>query len=98
MALAVEPVRVDRSLAHLIPFFFESRRSRLLEGLRLCDAGDLPGLHRMGHDFKGACGSYGFHLLSEQGDKLYSVRDVDEARQLIIGMLGYLARVRVDYV
>jgi len=98
MSADPETVNVDRALAHLIPFFFDNRRERLKEALVFCDNGDLTALRGVGHDFKGACGSYGFHRLAAMGSELYEVKDADRARELILAMLTHLEAVRVEFV
>ena len=95
---SADQVRVDRQIEYLIPFFLENRRERLAEGLALCDQGDLARLRRLGHDFKGTCGSYGFAYLSRLGGELEQAADLETACALVRRMGEHLGRVRVEYV
>ncbi len=93
-----QSVRVDKSLSHLMPLFFDNRRELLDEALGCCESGDLERLHGIGHNFKGACGSYGFHQLSRLGEELQYAQDLAAARDLVRRMREHLDGVVVEYV
>jgi HPt (histidine-containing phosphotransfer) domain-containing protein len=91
-------VLVPRELAHLLPLFLASRRTRLEQARAACQAGDLTVLRSIGHDFKGTCGGYGFRWLSRQGAALEQATTLAAAATLVGGMADHLARVAVEYV
>jgi len=91
-------VQVDQSLSHLMPLFFDNRRELLDEAQTCCTSGDLDRLRGIGHNFKGACGSYGFHQLSRFGEQLQYVDNLAEACDLVQQMRRHLDQVVVEYV
>ncbi len=93
-----DPVKVDKSLYHLMPLFFDNRRELLDEALVCCESGDLARLQGIGHNFKGACGSYGFHHLSHLGEELQHTQELGAACELVRRLGGPLEGVEVEYV
>lgn len=91
-------VQVSRDLAHLIPFFLENRRERIRQGLAWLEQGELTQVHLLGHDFKGACGGYGFHYLAGLGTELEQQAELEPARDLLLQMREHLDRVEVEFV
>ena len=91
-------VQVDQSLSHLMPLFFDNRRELLAEAQTCCESGDLERLQGIGHNFKGACGSYGFHRLSRLGEQLQYAQELAVACKLVRQMREHLDRVEVEYV
>jgi HPt (histidine-containing phosphotransfer) domain-containing protein len=89
-------VRVKQELAHLMPFFISNRRDRIHQAREHCDTGDLAALRGIGHDFKGACGSYGFQLLSRLGAELEHAPDLDTACTLVQRIHQHLEQVQID--
>ncbi len=93
-----ERVQVPSALSHLMPLFFDNRRKLLAEALVCCESDDLSRLREIGHNFKGACGSYGFHRLSQLGGQLQYAEKLTEACDLVRQMREHLDRVEVEYV
>jgi HPt (histidine-containing phosphotransfer) domain-containing protein len=91
-------VRVHNSLAQLIPVFFDNRRALLDEACDCCESGDLERLRGIGHNFKGACGSYGFQYLSSLGEELQHAQGMEQARELVRRMREHLEQVEVVFV
>ena len=97
MSEPADVVHVDKSLSHLMPLFFDNRRQLLDEAAGCCAAGDLERLRAIGPNFKGACGSYGFHRLSALGEQLQNARHLDEAGALVRQMRTHLDQVDIRF-
>jgi len=91
-------VAVDQTLAHLMPLFMSNRLELLDAAQACCEAGDLERLQLIGHNFKGASGSYGFQYLSSLGAELQVAADLNTASELLRRMREHLEQVQVDLV
>ncbi len=91
-------VEVQKNLEPLIGFFFDNRRELLTTAEAHCRSGNLQELHSIGHNFKGACGGYGFHELSRLGSELQETADMERARKLVQQMREHLETVEVVYI
>ena len=91
-------VEVPAGLKPLIGFFFENRQELLDQAEQLSRSGNLTELRAVGHNFKGACGGYGFHELSRLGEQLQQAQDLEQARRLLASMRDHLRRAEVVYV
>lgn len=91
-------VEVQKNLEPLIGFFFDNRRELLASAEAHCRSGNLQELHSIGHNFKGACGGYGFHELSRLGSELQEAADMDRARKLVWQMREHLEAAEIVYV
>jgi HPt (histidine-containing phosphotransfer) domain-containing protein len=95
-----EPVHVEvpLNLKPLMGFFFDNRLELLEQAEEFSTAGKLQELRAIGHNFKGACGGYGFHELSRLGEHLQQAQNLEQARALLAQMRKHLEQVRVVYV
>ncbi|NLF39653.1 response regulator [bacterium] len=93
-------VRVDRSLAAIVPGFLEHR---LADVIRLEDAiasGNFAQIDAIGHAMKGTGGGYGFPAISDIGRRLELAgreRDTDAASQCLRDLAAYLSSVEPVY-
>jgi PAS domain S-box-containing protein len=91
-------VRADPKLADLIPGFLENRRRDVIELLAALDRGDLATVESLGHDMKGAGGSWGFQAITDIGTALEQAArsvDYDASRKAAGELARYLERVEV---
>ncbi len=91
-------VEVQKTLEPLMGFFFDNRCKLLTTAEAYCRLDKLKELHTIGHNFKGTCGSYGFHELSRLGSELQNAADMDNARELVRQMREHLDMVEVVYI
>ncbi|MBF8435446.1 Hpt domain-containing protein [Halanaerobiaceae bacterium Z-7014] len=95
-----ETVVVDSDLKGIIPLFFKNRESDI-EVLKESLANKkYEKIEQIGHQLKGAGGSYGFDYISEIGKKiedLASESNTIEIRQLINELESYVNTVEISY-
>jgi CheY-like chemotaxis protein len=93
-------VRVDSSLAELIPRFLVNRRSDVETIGTALDQGDYERIRVLGHDMKGSGGGYGFDEITDIGASLERAaegREHAEIRAKAAELAWYLDSVDVDY-
>ena|SRR3990172_9092678 len=93
-------VTVDPDLKELIPDFLTLSKKDVSSMQEALDQNDLQTLTRLGHSFKGCGSGYGFHFLSEIGDKierLAKTQPRDDSQALIDQLHAYLENVVVIY-
>lgn len=56
--------KIDIDLKHIIPGFLERKQNDISRLTELLNNKDIDGLKAIGHELKGACGSYGFTNLA----------------------------------
>ncbi len=91
------PVKIDRTLAELVPKFLAHCRRMPDEIRQAIEAGDLAVPRKIGHSLMGTGSSYGFYDIGLLGGEIErAARENDEARlRELTGRLDrYLARVR----
>ncbi len=98
--MSIESIRIEvqRPLEPLMGLFFDNRRKLLTTAEAYCRLDNLEELHAIGHNFKGTCGSYGFHELSRLGSELQNAGDMDNARELVRQMREHLDKIEVVYI
>lgn len=95
-----ETVVVDSDLKEIIPLFFENRESDI-ENLKESLANhNYDKIQQIGHQLKGAGGSYGFDYITEIGEKIEDLANesnTKEIKQLIAELESYLNTVEITY-
>ncbi|CAG0949693.1 two-component system, sensor histidine kinase and response regulator [Burkholderiales bacterium] len=92
-------VRVNPKLADVIPGFLRNRRQDVTAILDALDRGDFGTVERLGHDMKGAGGSWGFQAITDIGSALEQAAasaDADVSRKWAGELSRYLDRVEVE--
>jgi HPt (histidine-containing phosphotransfer) domain-containing protein len=93
-------VYVDPNLKSLIPKFVEHQRDMLKNIQASAKTQNFLELKHLGHQMKGACGSYGFLLLAElatQIEKFSQDENIEVLHQLIIQMETCLSSMKIEY-
>ena len=95
-----ERVRVDASLADLIPGYLANRRNDVDAIAVALDKADYDSVRILGHNMKGTGAGYGFDRLTAIGASLEQAagRNMSEQiRVLAADLVRYLDRLRVEY-
>lgn len=93
-------VLVESELRELIPKFIKIQKEQfelIKNGFNNQDFNDLK---HLGHRMKGACGGYGFTLLSEIGseiEKLAELKDIDSLEKQVKRCENFLANLKIIY-
>lgn len=93
-------VIVDPELEELVPVFLASREREQNQLRDALEAEDADALRRLGHQIKGASGSYGFDELGEVGaalEKAGEAEDLVACGALVARIADYVARVEVVF-
>jgi HPt (histidine-containing phosphotransfer) domain-containing protein len=91
-------IRANPKFADLIPGFLQNRRQDVSAMLDALDRGDFETVGDLGHDMKGAGGSYGFQTITDIGAALAQAADSldnDASRKWMGELSRYLDRVEV---
>ena len=94
-------VYVGADIQDLMPIFLEGRREDVKALVEALEKGDYDTVLVLGHNMKGAGGSYGFDLITELGRDLeQSAREqnAEKVGRLVIELSSYLERIEVIYV
>jgi len=93
-------VRANPLVADLIPEFLLNRREDVAAMLDALNTGDFEIVARLGHDMKGAGGSWGFQTITDIGGALELAAngaDTDISLKWVRELTSYLDRVEVVY-
>jgi CheY-like chemotaxis protein len=93
-------VRANPKFADLIPGFLQHRRQDVIAMLDGLDRGELEIVQRLGHDMRGAGGSWGFQGITDIGAALEHAAesaDTDASRKWVGELSTYLDRVEVIF-
>jgi signal transduction histidine kinase/CheY-like chemotaxis protein/HPt (histidine-containing phosphotransfer) domain-containing protein len=91
-------VRGNPKFGDLIPGFLQHRRQDVVVLLGALDRGDFKTVESLGHDMKGAGGSFGFNAITDIGAALEQAAesaDTDASRMRVRELSAYLDRVEV---
>ena len=94
-------IAVPRDLEPLMPRFLANRRLEISRMQAFLAEGNFEGVRQVGHSLKGVGGSFGFHSLSELGDRIETHAKAQDKPALDIAVAEYvdfMARVSVRYV
>lgn len=95
-----ETVVVDSDLKEIVPLFFDNRKSDIEDLKEYLVAENYDKIEQIGHQLKGAGGSYGFDYITEIGRKIENLaneNNLREIEQLIDELESYLQTVEVTY-
>lgn len=95
-----ETVSVEKMLVDLVPGFIKNKFDDLQSLNKLIQQKDYQRIQKIGHNWKGACPSYGFHYLGEVGKQfeiLVQNEDYKKLQELISTLPDYLKNVSVEY-
>jgi PAS domain S-box-containing protein len=93
-------VRVDSSLATLLPGFLENRRKDPAAIASFLDVGDFENIRVLGHNMRGSGSGYGLSRITEIGAALEEAAELCapvEISACAADLVGYLERLRVEY-
>ena len=93
-------VRVDSSLAGLVPGFLENRRSDIDAIATALEQADYENVCILGHNMKGSGAGYGFKRITEIGASLEQAagrREPEEIRARAAELARYLDGLQVEY-
>jgi HPt (histidine-containing phosphotransfer) domain-containing protein len=93
-------VVIDVEIREIIPYFLETRRKDLKSLETAFATGDLTRAREIGHNMKGAGGSYGFDEISRLGQVIEQAADKGDlmkASGALRELRDYLDRVVVSY-
>jgi DNA-binding response OmpR family regulator len=91
-------VRPNSRVADLIPGFLKNRRQDVIVMIGALDRGDFETVQRLGHDMKGAGGSWGFQAITDIGGELEEAAesaDSEASRRCVGDLSRYLDRVEI---
>lgn len=95
-----ETVQVEKMLTDLVPGFLKNKYADIDFINSLIEKNEFSRIKKIGHDWKGACPSYGFEYLGEVGKQfeiLVQNEDYDTLRNLVKTLPTYLKNVNVEY-
>ncbi len=93
-------IMVEQMLADLIPGFLRNKTNDLKILNQAIIDQDYNQIKKIGHNWKGACSSYGFHYLGEVGqqfEELATDKNKDKLKVLIDSLPEYFNNIQVDY-
>src|SRR6185369_12993116 len=91
-------VRANPKFADLMPEFLQNRRRDVAAMLDALERNDFETVQSLGHDMKGAGGSYGFQAITDIGAALEQAAgntDTDASRKCVGELSTYLDRVEI---
>ena len=91
-------MRANPKFADLVPGFLQNRRQDVIAMLAALERSDFQIVESLGHDMKGAGGSYGFQAITDIGGGLEHAAesaDCDASRKWVGELSRYLDRVEV---
>jgi HPt (histidine-containing phosphotransfer) domain-containing protein len=91
-------VRANPKFADLVPGFLQNRRQDVIAMLAALERGDFETVESLGHDMKGAGGSYGFQAITDIGGALEHAAesaDSDASHKWVGELSRYLDRVEI---
>ena len=91
-------VRANPKFEDLMPTFLQNRRQDVIAMLDALDRGDFEIVERLGHNMKGAGGSYGFQAITYIGAALEQAAantDKNATRKWVGELSTYLDRVEI---
>jgi HPt (histidine-containing phosphotransfer) domain-containing protein len=95
-----EIVSVEKMLADLVPGFIKNKIDDLHFIDDMIKQKDYGKIKKIGHNWKGACPSYGFHYLGEVGKQfeiLVQNQDYENLEKLVSTLPTYLKNVSIEY-
>lgn len=95
-----ETVSVDKILADLVPGFLKNKIDDLHFINDMIQQKDYSKIQKIGHNWKGACPSYGFHYLGEVGKQfelLVQNGEYKSLEELVRTLPSYLKNVTIEY-
>lgn len=95
-----ETVPVEQMLSDLIPAFLKNKFDDLRIINDALDKTDYKQIKKIGHNWKGACPSYGFFYLGEVGKQfeiLVDNENYDDLKALIKTLPTYLENLNIEY-
>lgn len=95
-----ETVPVEEMLSDLIPGFLKNKADDLHYIHEMIEKKDYKQIKKIGHNWKGACPSYGFNYLGEVGKQfeyLVEQEKYDELKALVDTLPAYLNNVKIEY-
>lgn len=95
-----ETVPVEEMLSDLIPGFLKNKTDDLHFINEMIEKKDYKQIKKIGHNWKGACPSYGFNYLGEVGKQFEILVDeerYDELKSLVDTLPTYLDNVKVEF-
>ena len=98
--ITAETVEVEKMLIDLVPGFIKNKEDDIQSMNSMIEQHDFNKIKKIGHNWKGACPSYGFHYLGEVGKQfeiLAQSEDYDSLKHLISTLPNYLKNVTVEY-
>ncbi|MBC7743001.1 MAG: Hpt domain-containing protein [Bdellovibrionaceae bacterium] len=96
-----DQVSVEDMLADLIPGFLKNKATDLVILNQALSEKDFDKIKKIGHNWKGACSSYGFDYLGEVGkqfENLAAKSDTEKLEIILKSLPEYLKNVQVNYV
>jgi signal transduction histidine kinase/DNA-binding response OmpR family regulator len=93
-------VRANQKFADLIPGFLQNRRQDVIAMLDALDRDDFETVESLGHDMRGAGGSWGFQDITDIGaalERAAKSTDTDASRKSVGELSKYLDRVEIVY-
>ena len=95
-----ETVSVEKMLVDLVPGFLKNKMDDLQSINTMMQQKDYSKIQKIGHNWKGACPSYGFHYLGEVGKQfelLVQNQDYKSLEDLVQTLPAYLKNVTIEY-
>lgn len=95
-----ETVIVEKMLVDLVPGFLKNKSDDLQSIKSMIQQKDYSTIQKIGHNWKGACPSYGFHYLGEVGKQfeiLVQNREFKRLEDLVQTLPAYLKNVTIEY-
>jgi len=93
-------VRVDQSIADIVPIFLRNIQPHPASILKAIESGDLQIPRTLGHNMKGTGAAYGFPVITELGaqiERAAKEADCDTVRARALELAAYLNRLKVEY-
>jgi len=95
-----ETVSVEKMLVDLVPGFLKNKMDDLQSINNMIQQKDYGKIQKIGHNWKGACPSYGFHYLGEVGKQfeiLVENQEFKRLEDLVQTLPAYLKNVTIEY-